>query len=197
MGKRTFGDVIDGLGARLDEFEALAVPVYVLDRHGVVLWTNRAAGDLLGSSVDDHPHFREFLAPEYRTEAREHFVRKMLGSETSSTYDVDVVDRAGRRRGANLSTVVLFGGGQVVGVFGVVDVRVSPHASPVPNVKLSPRQLEVLRHLEAGLATDDIAKRMGVSVDTVRNHIRAVLRALGVHSRLQAVVEARRQRRSD
>jgi hypothetical protein len=40
-------------------------------------------------------------------------------------------------------------------------------------------------------ATDQIAKELQLSLETVRNHIRGILRALGVHSRLEAVVVAR------
>jgi LuxR family transcriptional regulator, regulator of acetate metabolism len=50
----------------------------------------------------------------------------------------------------------------------------------------------VLRHLAAGCSTRQMAERMGLSVETVRNHIRAVLRKLGAHSRLEAVANARK-----
>ena len=58
---------------------------------------------------------------------------------------------------------------------------------------LTPRQLDVLRLLAAGMTTEAIAARLGVAVETARNHIRALLRRLEVHSRLEAVVEARRR----
>ena len=35
-----------------------------------------------------------------------------------------------------------------------------------------------------------MADELGVAQDTIRNHIRAILRRLGVHSRLEAVIEA-------
>jgi DNA-binding NarL/FixJ family response regulator len=41
--------------------------------------------------------------------------------------------------------------------------------------------------LERGRSTEQIAAELHLSVETVRNHIRAILRALGVHSRLEAV----------
>jgi DNA-binding NarL/FixJ family response regulator len=56
---------------------------------------------------------------------------------------------------------------------------------------LTPRQAEVLTLLEHGRSTDDIADQLHLSVETVRNHIRHILRALGVHSRLEAVAVAR------
>jgi DNA-binding NarL/FixJ family response regulator len=56
---------------------------------------------------------------------------------------------------------------------------------------LTPRQAEVLQLLGEGLSTEAIASRLGVAVETARNHIRAVLRGLDVHSRLEAVVAGR------
>jgi DNA-binding NarL/FixJ family response regulator len=61
----------------------------------------------------------------------------------------------------------------------------------VQDVQLTPRQAEVLRLLGEGLSTEAIAHRLGVAVETARNHIRAVLRGLGAHSRLEAVIEGR------
>jgi DNA-binding NarL/FixJ family response regulator len=51
----------------------------------------------------------------------------------------------------------------------------------------------VLRLLEHGRSTRQIAQQLHLSPETVRNHVRAVLRALGVHSRLEAVALARRR----
>ncbi len=56
---------------------------------------------------------------------------------------------------------------------------------------LTPRELEVLRHLEDLLTTEEIADSMFVSVNTVRTHIRNVLRKLGVNGRYAAVRRAR------
>ena len=53
--------------------------------------------------------------------------------------------------------------------------------------------MEVLRLLEHGRSTEQIAEELHLSVETVRNHIRAMFRALDVHSRLEAVAVARRE----
>jgi DNA-binding NarL/FixJ family response regulator len=49
----------------------------------------------------------------------------------------------------------------------------------------------VLRLLEQGRSTKQIAAELHLSIETVRNHIRRLFRALGVHSRLEAVAAAR------
>jgi DNA-binding NarL/FixJ family response regulator len=53
---------------------------------------------------------------------------------------------------------------------------------------LTPRQADVLGMLLQGKPNKDIARRLGLSVETVKDHVQAVLRALGVSSRTQAVL---------
>jgi len=57
--------------------------------------------------------------------------------------------------------------------------------------QLTTRQLEVLRLLSHGSSTAEIATELGLSTTTVRNYVANLLVALGVHSRLQAVIAAR------
>ncbi len=59
-------------------------------------------------------------------------------------------------------------------------------------VALTAREEEVLRLLARGFSTTDTARELGVSAATVRNHVAKTMRKLRVHSRLQAVSEARR-----
>lgn len=56
---------------------------------------------------------------------------------------------------------------------------------------LTAKELEVLGHLEELLTTEEIAAKMFVSVNTVRTHIRSILRKLGVNRRNAAVRKAR------
>jgi DNA-binding NarL/FixJ family response regulator len=49
----------------------------------------------------------------------------------------------------------------------------------------------VLRLLEQGHSTKQIAAELHVSTETVRNHVRRLFQALGVNSRLEAVAAAR------
>jgi DNA-binding NarL/FixJ family response regulator len=56
------------------------------------------------------------------------------------------------------------------------------------DVGLTPRQREVLGLLLQGLPNKLIARQLNLSVETVKDHVAAVLRALGVSSRTQAVL---------
>ena len=78
----------------------------------------------------------------------------------------------------------------------VADAPLGPAASPEPHQKLpsladvglTPRQTEVLSLLLQGLPNKLIARQLNLSVETVKDHVAAVLRALGVSSRTQAVL---------
>ncbi len=101
-----------------------------------------------------------------------------------------VVDAGGGRFAVEISSVPLRQGEHVVGVFGQVsNVLEEPHAHP--ELHLTPRQEEVLKLLERGRSTVQIADELQVSRETVRNHVRHLLHALGASSRLEAVAFAR------
>lgn len=68
-----------------------------------------------------------------------------------------------------------------------------PNGDP-PQPPLTQREREVLGHLEAGLSYSEIAQTGGVSLNTVRSHIRSLYDKLGVHSRGRAVQQGKGQR---
>jgi DNA-binding NarL/FixJ family response regulator len=57
--------------------------------------------------------------------------------------------------------------------------------------RLTAREKEVLRLMAEGIASRDIASKLGISYTTVRTHIRSLGSKLGVHSKLEAIVKAR------
>jgi len=61
-------------------------------------------------------------------------------------------------------------------------------AAPLAEIGLTPRQTDVLALLLKGLPNKLIARELGLSVETVKDHVAAVLRALNVSSRTQAVL---------
>ena len=79
-----------------------------------------------------------------------------------------------------------------VGVRGGAARSAESHAGlPIVVEPLTPKELEVLGHLAGLLTTDEIAQVMFVSVNTVRTHIRKILRKLGVNRRNAAIRRAR------
>ena len=63
--------------------------------------------------------------------------------------------------------------------------------------RLTTREWEIVGLLADGASTQDIADRLVLSVSTVYGYVKSVLRKLGVHSRRDAVLAAKRLRRSE
>lgn len=61
-----------------------------------------------------------------------------------------------------------------------------------PAVPLSPRELDVLAQVAAGATNAGTAAALGVRPETVKSYLRSGMRKLGAHTRLEAVVAARR-----
>jgi PAS domain S-box-containing protein len=73
---------------------------------------------------------------------------------------------------------------------GSVPAKKAPDPRDVPD--LTPRQLEVLELLGDGKSVRDIGAGLYLSQATVRNHVRSLLQALGSHSQLEALAQARK-----
>ena len=163
------------------------MPSYHLDRTGIVRWLNVAARNLVGDVRGRQ--FTSVVAPEDTRRARELFARKVIGAATVTDAVVDVVTLDGGRVSVEISSVPVFAGDHLIGVFGQVsDLVEQPHAHP--SLHLTPRQAEVLALLERGRTTKEIAEELHLSTETVRNHVRRLLRTMGAHSRLEAVAIA-------
>jgi PAS domain S-box-containing protein len=187
-----------GLAVGGDVEQALAgipVPSYVLDTAGVVRWINPAAERLLGDVRGSH--FTSVVGPEDRAHAQELFARKVLGTTAATETSGVFVSNDGTRVTLEVSAVPLMGGEHVVGVFGLLSGPLGEEETSTPPAHLTPRQAEVLRLLEQGRSTKQIAQELHLSTETVRNHIRHLLRALGVHTRLEAVAVARHGRSAE
>jgi pimeloyl-ACP methyl ester carboxylesterase/DNA-binding CsgD family transcriptional regulator len=68
---------------------------------------------------------------------------------------------------------------------------VAINSGPLPLDELTAREREILEFVAQGLDNNKIAKRVGISEKTVRNHVSTIFSKLGVDSRVQAVVRAR------
>ena len=157
----------------------------------MIEWLNAAAVDLVGDQQG--VHFSAVVAPESRSRTQDEFTKKLLGTATSSEYEAFLVRPDGTHVEVEISSVPVSNHGKIVGVFGTARVEGRAHSGSVPHHRLTPRQAQVLRLLAEGRSTTQIAADLGVARETARNHIRGVLRAFGVHSRLEAVVAAMRE----
>ena len=166
----------------------LTVPAYILDLNGFVRWMNAAAveafGDLRGKRIG------QIVERDYLTLARQEFAAKILGTVEASEGTVAVRTADGRRLNVEISSTTVLDHGSIVGVFGLADPTDEAPKPTIGTVPVTPRQMDVLRHLARGHSTATIAEKLGIATETVRNHVRAIIARLGVHTRLEAVIRA-------
>lgn len=174
-------------------------PMIVIDVRGRVLFVNEAAERLtgiprreaIGSSCWD---VVDGVDAEGKRICSESCAILSRQRRAQAVPCVELLVRApvGRRR-AVLSTlsVVCKGEQALVHLIQASRPTFEPTAERVAS-DLTPRQREVLMLLAEGLSTRELAERLALSPDTVRNHVRRILGALGCHNRLEAVAVARR-----
>lgn len=180
---RHFGDVLGAL-------DRLPLPIFAIASDGRIRWLNMAAEDVVGDS-SGRP-FTELVAPESRAAVRDAFASKVVGARAATDYEAVLLAEDGRRVDVEICSVPVDGDAGIAGVFGAAGIKaVAPATTPAHGPTLTPRQAEVLSYLARGYSTKEMAAAMGVTGETVRNHVRGLLSALDVHSRLEAVTTAR------
>jgi len=75
----------------------------------------------------------------------------------------------------------------------VTGALATPRMSQDIEVPLTQRESEVLRQMALGLTNKEIAKMLGISYETVKEHVQHILRKIGVSDRTQAAVWAVRK----
>jgi DNA-binding NarL/FixJ family response regulator len=78
-----------------------------------------------------------------------------------------------------------------LGMSGVLDVN--SHESGAKAMALSSREMDVLACVTKGMSNKEIARRLGISQQTVKNHVTSILRKLAVEDRTQAALYALRR----
>ena len=163
----------------------MPIPAWIHSRAGPVVWQNAASRELAGDRVDP----AAVVAPAPADPLPEPLQEVLHGRREHVTLARTFPDATGRPVAVDATLAPLRSGGEIVGLVGLL----RRPARPRQVAGLTARQFEVLSLLAEGLSTEEIARRLVVATETVRNHIRAVLRELGVTTRLAAVAEAYRR----
>jgi DNA-binding CsgD family transcriptional regulator len=171
--------------------EVIAVPAYIVDNDVRIRWQNAASRELVGD-LRGRLEGGSQVVPEDLGRARDAFMQMQNGAQHAEV-EVSVLRRDGTLLRVAVSSVPLRNqAGAMIGSFGLVRVlrQLEPASERPP--RLSPRERETLTLLAAGHSTAEIAERMAISKETVRNHVKRVLRSLDASSRVEAVAKARR-----
>ncbi|MFG3349863.1 response regulator transcription factor [Streptomyces sp. NPDC048018] len=80
---------------------------------------------------------------------------------------------------------------RLLAVCGRFESTAAPEGRP-PAVLLTPRETDVLAAVASGATNAGAARRLGLRPETVKGYLRSAMRKLGAHTRLEAVVAARR-----
>jgi PAS domain S-box-containing protein len=176
--------------------DSLLVPGSLHDVDGRFVHTNAAAERASGFSNAQllGRHYTDLMPPEARDNVEALFRRAVEHGEPTD-FETVFEDAAGHLRGTRAQHLPLSRDGTIVGVLILAfDVRLQPSA-PIRfehDPRLTPRQRETLSLLAAGLSTAEVARRLTLSPETVRNHLRNASRELQAHTRLEAIAAAQR-----
>jgi DNA-binding NarL/FixJ family response regulator len=125
---------------------------------------------LVVSGFDDKPH--------------------VLDAVTAGADGYVLKSEIGERLGQAIVEVMEGGGPMSAKIAHYVLEALRPNVSTSATKSLSPRELEVLEGLSRGGTYAEIAKQLGISVNTVRHHIRNLYEKLDVTGKAEAVTRA-------
>lgn len=103
-----------------------------------------------------------------------------------------VISTSSGRKLISISTISVHRDGEEPVVLNLLRNGYGVEGTRKATKKLTGRQIEVLQCLASGMQVRSIARELGISETTARNHVAGILRRLGCHSQLEAVAEARR-----
>jgi PAS domain S-box-containing protein len=176
--------------------DSLVVAASVHDVEGRFVHVNPAAERASGHSNAWWlgRHFSDPLPPDARKNVEALF-RRAVDQGEPSDFECVFVDTSGQPRGVRAQHLPLRSGDAIVGVLILAfDGRElsSELTGSELEPRLTPRQGEILDLIASGLTTSEVAKRLTLSPETVRNHVRSLLAELHAHTRLEAIAAARR-----
>lgn len=209
----------DRLTALLDRTPDAA---FALTRRGEISAWNHAAEELFGYSRSEalHQSFAALLDPRGRLGKLVDgaYCERAIVRGGVTSFDMRVNTRAGRRIWVSVSVLVF----EALSNAPPVIVHLAHDITPirrrealtrrltqtarrlvaltddaqqlVPVAPLSEQEQQVLRAFAEGKTPSEIAHGLGISPQTLRNHLHHINQKLGTHNRLEAVIHAIRRR---
>jgi PAS domain S-box-containing protein len=175
------------------------------------------ASEVRSRAVDEVLDARDTLGTPALARGRDSAARRADGKHGIPSFDLEVRTKAGERIWVNVSTIVFAnertGRHLLVRLARDITARrrkeellaraaavgrelaslTDGAADHAPVEALTPRERGVLTLLARGLSAPAVARELGISPQTLRNHVHHINRKLRTHSRLEAVTHARRR----
>lgn len=173
--------------------ERLSVPASLHDVNGAFLCVNEggaaASGfswaQLQGKSYLD-------LLPDGARENVRALYRRAVETGEPTDFATAFVDATGQVRSTRAQHLPVIEDGEVIGVLILAFDLAAPPFDRGGLPRLTARQQEVITLIASGLSTSETARRLSLSTETVRNHLRGAYRELGAHTRIEAIAVAQR-----
>lgn len=168
--------------------------IFAFDSDLTIVSWNRAAEELTGVSADEAVGRRCFEVLGGHGDRgdlvchRGCSTARLMRERWPVASQGVVIEARGGTRGVQLSTIAVDDGDSPLFLHVLIPRE---ERSPPAVQLLTARQQEVLQRLADGVPAKVVATRLGIAEPTVRNHIRAILVALGAHSQLEAIAKAR------
>jgi len=176
--------------------DRLVVPASLHEVNGRFVHIN-AAAERASGKLDAELLGREIthLLPREAHENVRALFRRAVERGEPTDFETAFFDASGQLRGVRVQHLPLRDGDTIVGVLTLAfDVRRPPSEimGLKPNPRLTLRQRQILELIASGLSTEEVARELTLSTETVRNHLRNASKALRAHSRVEAIATAQR-----
>jgi PAS domain S-box-containing protein len=177
--------------------DSLMVPAALYGKDGYCLRINAPAERAAGvSNAQLVGRYVTHLVPQEARASVEAQFRRASERGEPTDFETSFIDGLGHRRSTRAQHIPLQEEGVILGVLILAFQGRTPPLSelvalrPLPH--LTRRQQEILELLSAGLSTAEMATKLTLSTETVRNHLRNLFRELHAHTRPEAIAAGQR-----
>jgi DNA-binding NarL/FixJ family response regulator len=158
----------------------------------VLLDNSTGSGDsaqVVGRLMTDHPHLKIVVLTSSSDDQAELLACVQAGAAGHQTTDhqpTELVESIKRVHAGEL----VFAPDVLVNLMTRPRSLSAARAPEVATQPLAPRELQVLQTVATGMSTGDAASELGITVHTVRAHLKNAMTKLQAHSKLEAVIFA-------